>query len=373
MPRHPRELTRSRAPPYARPSKQQVTSHSRHSSSHKNPVKLLPARSQELPPELASLTDRALRSSLAKSTQSNYNSALRSFQQFCEKYGIPQECRFPIDERILCAFVGSHAGITAGGTAANRVSALKTLHALRNLPWQGGVRLGYVLRGVANAAPSSTTRPVRPPVTTHMLHILHTHLDLASPRDLAVFALALVAFWGQCRLGELVAHSRRETHSPRLPSIKSVTRNEKSGSTRELHLPCTKTSQRLGEMVILTRQDGPLDPVRAIAQLIRANGYPDSGTNLFTYRRSPKDGLRAITKEVFLGRCNEIWTAHGIQRITGHSFRCGGTSELLERGIAPEVVKQMGRWKSEAFYRYWRGLGSIAAKHAAQASSRPRG
>ncbi|EJD42254.1 hypothetical protein AURDEDRAFT_43481, partial [Auricularia subglabra TFB-10046 SS5] len=61
-----------------------------------------------------------------------------------------------------------------------------------------------------------------------------------------------------------------------------------------------------------------------------------------------------LTKRVFLSRLNEIWSAAGMVRISGHCFHIGGTTALLRAGVEPEVVKMAGRWKSDAFLRYWR-------------------
>ena len=38
----------------------------------------------------------------------------------------------------------------------------------------------------------------------------------------------------------------------------------------------------------------------------------------------------------------------------GHSFRIGGTLELLLRGVSFEIVKSKGRWASDAFKAYLR-------------------
>jgi hypothetical protein len=45
--------------------------------------------------------------------------------------------------------------------------------------------------------------------------------------------------------------------------------------------------------------------------------------------------------------CNEIWGAAGYPHTTGHSFRIGGTTELLLPGVTVDVVKAMGRWSSD--------------------------
>ncbi|KIJ30935.1 hypothetical protein M422DRAFT_186511, partial [Sphaerobolus stellatus SS14] len=60
-----------------------------------------------------------------------------------------------------------------------------------------------------------------------------------------------------------------------------------------------------------------------------------------------------------------IWIANGLPRITGHSFRIGGTTELLVAGVPPDVVKALGRWSSDAFLVYWRSLSELAPLYVA--------
>ncbi|KAF8602649.1 hypothetical protein BDV93DRAFT_405222, partial [Ceratobasidium sp. AG-I] len=75
---------------------------------------------------------------------------------------------------------------------------------------------------------------------------------------------------------------------------------------------------------------------------------------LFAYIHGKSEIVKLLTRDAFMKRCNDIWTPLGYQRSTGHAFRIGGTTGLLKAGIAPEVVKIMGRWGSDAFFRYWR-------------------
>jgi hypothetical protein len=65
-------------------------------------------------------------------------------------------------------------------------------------------------------------------------------------------------------------------------------------------------------------------------------------------------------RNAFLRRCNAIWSARGYPRCTGHSFRLGGTTELLLAGVHPDIVKAMGQWSSDAFLVYWHSLGDLA-------------
>ncbi|QRV93567.1 hypothetical protein RhiJN_21585 [Ceratobasidium sp. AG-Ba] len=110
--------------------------------------------------------------------------------------------------------------------------------------------------------------------------------------------------------------------------------------------------------------------MRAIARLIQANGRVDRSKNLFVYKTGRDGCLRALTKEHFLKFTNKIWSPMGYPRVTGHCFRIGGTTELLLGGVPPDLVKAMGRWKSDAFQRYWRDIGGIAAKFASNLKNR---
>ncbi|EJD38594.1 hypothetical protein AURDEDRAFT_46176, partial [Auricularia subglabra TFB-10046 SS5] len=74
---------------------------------------------------------------------------------------------------------------------------------------------------------------------------------------------------------------------------------------------------------------------------------------LFSYR-DDHDDLVPLTKRAFVSRLNEIWRAAGMQSVSGHCFRIGGTTALLRLGVDTDIVKMSGRWKSDSFLRYWR-------------------
>ncbi|KAJ7724785.1 hypothetical protein B0H16DRAFT_1333271 [Mycena metata] len=303
----------------------------------------------------------ALQHGWADSTLTNYGSVVDRFLGFCTGQGVPQRLQLPADEFVLCAFAASGAGVQAGSTARNNISALKAWHAAQNAEWLGGARLHYVLAGVENLAPDSSKRPPRPPINAAMLRTLYNGLNFTDPRDVAVFAAACVAFWGQCRLGELLPTSLALTASKYLPTRHHYSRSSRNARASKLRLPRTKT-QKKGEDVVLVQQVSPLDPKTALDMHLLVNKC-DGAAPLFTFNTAA--GPKFLTKPKFLQRCNEIWVAAGYPRITGHSFRIGGTTELLLAGVAPDVVRSMGRWSSSAFLKYWRSLDDLAPLHAA--------
>jgi hypothetical protein len=66
-----------------------------------------------------------------------------------------------------------------------------------------------------------------------------------------------------------------------------------------------------------------------------------------------------MTKSWFLRRCNEIWKSATLLRVFRHSFRIGGSTELLLAGVAPEIITALGGWTSLAFLLYWRNIEHI--------------
>lgn len=294
------------------------------------------------------------------------------FLTFCDENGIENNRRFPTDAVVLAAYVASFASVTAGSTAASALGALKAWHALHDKPWAGSPQLNYVLRGVANLAPPDSKKSPRIGIERQDLCILHDGLDLSDPFDAAVYAAATVAFWAQCRLGKLLGSSRLRYDPTRYSSRNSLTTAPSNGSSTFLQLPRTKTSHRTGEKVYITAQNGRADPIYALSNHFRINSRISSTAHLFAFISRPGDPTRCLIKESFLARCNEVWLAHGRPRVTGHSFRIGGTNEFLRQGVSSDVVKQMGRWKSNAYFVYWRDTEVVAERQAEQIRYDPR-
>jgi hypothetical protein len=140
-----------------------------------------------------------------------------------------------------------------------------------------------------------------------MLVQLTQNLDLGRPLDAAIAACAAVAFWGQCRIGELLPLSAFLPSPTPLPSRSDFKRSVKNPQSCILRLPNTKT-HRCGQDVILVDQRFPINPLTLLRNHIHTSGVQDSQL-LFSFA-SP-DGLIPLTKKVFLERCNAIWSTYG--------------------------------------------------------------
>jgi hypothetical protein len=317
-----------------------------------------PARHKvSLTPAAKTKVFTAIQRSLAPSTRRSYQSAIRNFHSFCDRKGIPVHARTPIPEPILCAFAADGLDVLSGSTTRNRIAALKAWHTSNDWPWYGSARLSRVIRGVHNTA-STLKRRVRPPVSIRALSILAKNLDHHNPLDAAVFACACTAFWGQCRLGELLP-TKQALDPTSLPLRRAVRHSPGDSDTWILRLPATKTN-RQGQDVALVRQRGTINPLRALHNHLQLNKNPIH-LPLFTFKTG--NTYQTLTKRAFLNRCNRIWSLCGQPTVTGHSFRIGGTTHYLLAGVPPDVVKVTGRWSTDSFLRYWRTVECIAPIH----------
>lgn len=329
------------------------------------PRKLYNHEDIHLPPILSPLAlknvQMALTHSWAPSTMQGYQLGIQKYVAFCNKENIPEGRRTPAHELVLCAFAAENIGKLSAAVARNRLAAVKAWHIANNWTWNGSDRLSQILRGVSNLAPLPSRRDPRAPVDVRALNILYHSLDRNDHLDSAILACALTAFWGQCRLGELLPTSATPgSHHNTLPSRTSLRLSTKNKAAWVLHIPRTKTSPT-GQDVVLVRQRGNLNPISALQHHLLLNIVPRTSP-LFTYTISSR--VHILSKKVFLERCNQIWTINGLPRFTGHCFRIGGTTELLLSEVSPDIVKTMGRWSSDAFLKYWRSVEDIIPLHA---------
>ncbi|EJD34154.1 hypothetical protein AURDEDRAFT_176792 [Auricularia subglabra TFB-10046 SS5] len=303
-------------------------------------------------------------SALAATTRDNYRRALTRYKEWADAERVPKHMQLPIREQVVCAFAASFAGVYSAGAARSAIAGLKYYHEKKGWRWPSSARLSRILAAVRLHAPATSQRAPRPPVTLAMLDEALLHLDLNRGFDLCVATTMLVVFWGQMRLGEALPTTRAYDFSS-MPAVKHAKLRADAGGdlsqeTTAIWLPRTKTA-RTGDWVWLARHHN--DPSYALHRHFRANRLAPNDP-LFAYRHDRTDEVTPLTKRAFMARLNEIWVAAGMQRVSGHCFRIGSTTALLRAGVAPEVVKMAGRWRSDAFLRYWRSIDAIISQHA---------
>ncbi|KAE9388575.1 hypothetical protein BT96DRAFT_836023, partial [Gymnopus androsaceus JB14] len=270
----------------------------------------------------------------------------------------------PASEIVLSNYAATFAGRTAGGTARAHISAVKSWTIHKGHPWLGGDQLNSILNGVERRAPPSSFRTPRAPVKESHLELLYAHmnLDRDDGKELAIVAAAAMMFYGQLCAGEVLPDTPDiSRYNPRKQPLVSDLGEPNDQGTCSLRLPSTKTSRNRGESASIAAQVSIACLLIATEKHIRFNRLAP-GNPLFAYC-DQQDILHCLTRSEVVNRCNEVWGPRDVPKISGHCFRIGGTTHYLCRGVPPDVVKALRRWKSDAFLAYWRDLDSLASLH----------
>ncbi|KIY65528.1 hypothetical protein CYLTODRAFT_465356 [Cylindrobasidium torrendii FP15055 ss-10] len=303
-------------------------------------------------------------SAWALATRKKYGSHLNDFHKFCERKGIPESQRFPVSHATLLEYVADMNGKVGSKAVGDRVTALKNVHAKAAMPWAGDTRqMQLMKKAVANSAPDPTVEK-RAPVTQYRMQILERRLNFRKGRDIAISFAAKVGLLAMLRLGEFLPASNKPSRleERKLPKGRDMKEPFSEHGSRMLNLPTGKTSGERGALVPLCKQQEKcMDGVR-IWEVHRIVNEIEEDTPMASYL-DEKGRRNLLTKSEFMKACNTLWEEEGLPPLTGHSFRIGGATHYLVSGVETNVVKAMGRWKSDAFKEYWRNLETLAAIH----------
>ncbi|KAF5381168.1 hypothetical protein D9757_009423 [Collybiopsis confluens] len=305
--------------------------------------------------------ERLIGKALAGSTRSTYGAGLKEFHRWCDRENIAESSRMPAPEMLIVGFVAAHSGSVAGKTINSWLSAIRAWHVLHRAPWPAESFCVKYARKAARIEGSHLTRPRRNPITLQHLLALYVALDLTKPFHCAVWAVALLSFWGCRRLGELtvpgISKFDPKFHVSRLPSIDAYFINHDRKKIK-FHIPWTKTTFERGADFIASQQPNVLCPCDAFRLHWKANSSVPEGFSLFGYI-GDDDKPQHMVKSTFWNFVNDIWKYAGLLNVLGHSFRIGGAVELLLAGYPPHVVACIGGWNSLAFLVYWRQIEEI--------------
>ncbi|KIL55884.1 hypothetical protein M378DRAFT_58378, partial [Amanita muscaria Koide BX008] len=324
-----------------------------------------------LPNNLSQSLRETISQALAPNTRSTYGSGILRFSEFCDKNGIGETDRMPASNLLLASFVAEHAGSCSHSCIKNWMSGIKAWHEINGAPWHGEDRMVQLARIAASKKGSSFSRPQRPPITRDQLISLRSKIDITDKLSAAFWALALTAFWGCRRLGELTIPSPGKfdkTYHVHKAAASFSLGNAGRPPSITIDIPWTKTTKGKGAKVVLTARDDNLCPVGAFLNHFLVNNKVPADSPLFSFI-DDSGVCHPPVKAKLLAFCSSNFSPNQ-GKLFGHSFRIGGSVELLLAGVPPEVVASIGGWSSNAFLTYWRKLEDIIPLHVSQAYDR---
>ena len=286
--------------------------------------------------------------SISSNSQSTYKNALTAFMSFRKCYSLPQSFPAPIGQITLFISYCFELGY-APSTISTYLSGISFHHKIKNFK---DPTSAFVVKKLMEGCRRTRKQvDLRAPITGAILRRICNVLPNVcnSPYECSLFKAAyLVSYFGLMRVSEVVFTNQLHEDRPLFNSDIQVMKGSKA---LRITIRFSKTNQRGPPTTLRIPASG--DPtlciVAAVLDYIRyrpmgpkyffchANGYP--------LTRSQFSGVLAKTMRS-LGLPTQIYTAH--------SFRIGRASVLAAQGISNEVIKRLGRWKSDVFERYIR-------------------
>ena len=204
---------------------------------------------------------------------------------------------------------------------------------------------------------------LRPPVTIAALRLVEKSLDINTPFDACVWAIATCAFWGLMRLGEATVKSRG-AFNPSVHLTRGDVHEKRDKNDRRyvrMDLPSAKTAKPGEKQSVWLVPQKQLCPIKAVHNLSRV--VPALESHPFFSWADDSGAVRPMAKPRFLERFNKILLENKADRIYGHSFSIGGASHYLACGVDPEIVRLDGRWRSLSYETYIRSFELAISHH----------
>lgn len=294
-----------------------------------------------------------LKRSIAPSTLTSYRNSLRHYREFHSNY-YPNKPLFPVSISQLAQFITvSHLKGLKSTSITSMVSAISYIH---NIKGYRNPTEAFLIKKLLRATKLTSHSDNRKPITIPILKALLEALTLVTTTSTVLLlfrAMFLVAFFGLFRIGE-ITFSQRGSHNVIMRKNLELHKNKQSNSFAIIHLHSYKHSLGQRAKIALKQQQTPsLCPVKALRKYLRHN--PNLKGQLFSLPCG--NPVSSSFFRQMLKKCVRICKLPSSQ-YTAHSFRIGGATHAFTQGLSASQIKQLGRWKSTAYLKYIRPIGT---------------
>ena len=196
---------------------------------------------------------------------------------------------------------------------------------------------------------------IRLPIQVGLLDLLllqlETEFDKQLYLEIMYKSLFLVAYYGLMRIGELA----QGVHTLKAKNIHSSAAKNKL--LLVLYSSKTHRAESNPQQIKITEIDqsknkGNFCPFKLTRQFLKLRGpYTDDDDNLYVFRDNSPVTPEQVRKLLRKLLCNLQLDA---ALYDTHSFCIGRATDLYKEGRSLEYIKRVGRWRSNAVYRYLR-------------------
>ena len=318
---------------------------------------------------LAQAAVDAILGGVAPRTLSSYLSSWKSFKEFLFLYNLP----FPSLDVLTLSSFATHLHSVRKIKAASIQSYFSGINFMVKLasgspcPALDHAQINLLMKGLKKSEPRAD--PSRQALTADLLLKCVSTLRsgyVGQPVDTCLEAMLLLGFFVFLRCAEftaLKAHYNPAIHA----SLSDISFS--SPTTLTFSLKSSKTNQTgPAQTILLFKLDSALSPYETIHKHIALRISQGAGPSdpLFT-----NEANQIATRCWFLHHFRQILSRSGIDpsHFSGHSLRVGAATSASRSGISDRVIKQLGRWSSQAYALYIRNnVGDVYVAHDKLAS-----
>ena len=200
-------------------------------------------------------------------------------------------------------------------------------------------------------------------VTKRFMAALKAHLDLTTLDGKNMWAACSLAFSAMLRSAEYCKKASSDSSVHPALQRQDIRFRRREGESKpwavEIHIRCSKTDQwGEGAVVVLPATWGVLCAVRALWELYCGQGSIMATRAAFVYRGQGRKKYCALTYADVTAVTKAVGVSVGIDpaRVATHSYRAGGASTYVAAGVPEHIIRQMGRWRSDAWLGYVRSV-----------------
>ena len=341
-------------------------------------IAALPPDVMSFDPRLGAQLQHVIINHVTGNTRASYNTAAKSFAQFCELRG---RRPFPTCPFILSMWMLDMASlISVNSLLGMYMCGVKDVQIARGLAWElDGDPYIYRTARFIKKRYGLKPRLEKAPVTMASLVIMARRLaGWPHPRDMSHndrlwVAASSIAIFGFLRGGEFLSSSKSDGR-PHLEHQRVGLAASEAEPTIIIYLDRPKATWWEPMMEVRCYSPGPSCPVDPVKWLALYRGL----SKIKFSSRSPafvlEDGS-TLSKQWMLrttrARMREANISYYDRRgypllVRSSSWRCGGVESAKSADISDPVIKALGRWASDAWITYGSTTTNLDLRGAAQ-------
>jgi hypothetical protein len=304
--------------------------------------------------KLQAQLDYLVGASLAASTARAYNSGLTAYNTFCDTYSVPRHT--PPEDHVLVAFLVFLSLPRPNKPSGLAASTIKSYHSAVRAAFLLSTPVSKLFEATFRGIKKSQSAAVKQklPITSAILAAIYPHVKNTQSQEMRVFwAVLTTGVFGLFRCGELLpppSESFKALHDSSLTRL--------SATHYRLTLKVSKTDFfRQGVDVNIFATENLLCPINAINNMRLGRAPSTSPRTRYLFELDtglPLSKQRFIT--LLRSAIGRVERDHGLglnsTAFAGHSMRRGGATSLALRGVAPNIIQTLGRWRSDAYKAY---------------------